>query len=327
MKLHLVAQKILASMFALALCCSCGAALAQNYPTKTIKFVVGFPPGGVNDIIGRIVGAKLSERIGQPVVIENKPGGNGVIGTDYVAKAAPDGYTLLIGTVGTMVFNPGLYARLPYDPVKDFVAITQFASGPLVFAVNPSVKANSIKELIALAKANPGKMFYASGAPPHEVTTEWFKKVAGVDLTHVAYKGGGPAVMAAVSNEVPIVVSSIADVLPQLQAGKLRALAVSGKNRSALAPNIPTMAEAGLPNYDGVVLWTGLFAPAGTPRAIIDKLYAELAIVLKQNDVKERLAALSYDVGGMPPAEFDASFRAELDKWTKVTRELGIKAD
>jgi tripartite-type tricarboxylate transporter receptor subunit TctC len=303
-----------------------GSALAQNYPAKPIKLVVGFPAGGVNDIVGRIVAVKLSEQLGQAVIVDNKSGGNGIIGTDYVAKAAPDGYTLLIGTVGTMVFNPGLYAHLPYDPVKDFVAITDLASGPLVFAVNPSFPAKSIKELIALAKATPGKIFYASGATPHQVTTEAFNKAVGIDLVHVAYKGGSPAVMAVVAGEVPLVVSSIADVLPQLKAGKLRALAVSGAHRSSLLPDTPTMIESGLTNYDGVLLWTGIFAPAGTPRPIIDKLYSALSIVLKENSVKERLASLSYDTGGMSPAEFSA-FLVGQQKWTKITRELGIKAN
>lgn len=318
--------RVLGLLLSFGLAIGCGPSAAQTYPNKPVRLVVGFPPGGVNDIIGRIVGAKLSERLGQSFIVENKPGGNGIIGTDYVAKAAPDGYTLLIGTIGTMVFNPGLYDRLPFDPVKDFVAITQFASGPLVFAVNPSVSAGSIKELIALAKAKPGQLFYGSGAPPHHVATEWFKKVAGVNLVHVAYKGGSAAVLAAVSGEVQVVVSSIADVLPQLQAGKLRGLAVSGSNRSFVIPNTPTMAEAGMANYEQLVLWTGLFAPTATPRPIVDKLYAEVALALKQDSVKERLAALSYDVGGMPPAEFDAAYRAELDKWTKLTREFNIRA-
>ncbi len=318
-----------AAGFALAflLASICGVASAQTYPAKPIKFVVGFPPGGVNDIVGRLVAAKLSERIGQPVIMENKPGGDGAIGTDYVAKAAPDGYTLLVGTIGTLVFNPGLYPHLPYDPAKDFVAITQLGFGPVVFAVNPSVPANTIKDLIALAKAKPGQLFYASGAPPHHVATEWFKRVVGVDIVHVSYKGGGPAVMAAVSGEVPMVVSSIADILPQIKAGKLRGLAVSGTNRSSILPDIPTMAESGLTNYDQFVVWTGLFAPAATPRPIIDKLYVDLSAVLKQDAVKERLRALSYDVGGMPPAEFEASFKAEVSKWVKVTRDLNIKAN
>jgi tripartite-type tricarboxylate transporter receptor subunit TctC len=320
-------RKIPGLFLALTLAFACGPSAAQTYPVKPVRLAVGFPPGGVNDIIGRIVAAKLSEGLGQTVIVENKPGGNGVIGTDYVAKAAPDGYTLLIGTIGTMVFNPGLYERLPYDPVKDFIAITRFASGPLVFAVHPSVAATSIRDLIALAKAKPGQLFYGSGAAPHHVSTEWFKKENGVNMVHVAYKGGSQSVMAAVAGEVQVVVSSIADVLPQLQAGRLRALAVSGSNRSFVIPDTPTLAESGVPNYEQLVLWTGLFAPAGTPRAIIDRLYGEVSIVLRQDSVRERLAALSYDVGGMPPAEFGAAFRAELEKWTKLTREFNIRAN
>ena len=312
----------------LALVLACAQSMAQSYPTKPIKFVVGFPPGGSNDILARLVSQKLAERIGQPVIVENRPGADSNISAAYVAKAAPDGYTLLIGASGAMTFNPGLYERLPFDPEKDFIPITLFASDPLVFAVNPSFPVTSLKELIAMAKSKPGSLSYAAGAPPMYVATELFKKLAGVDIMHIPYKGSGPSVMAAVSGEVPLVVVSIGPALSQLRAGKLRPLAVTAEKRALLLPDTPTVSEAAGLDFEGGI-WVGLFAPAGTPGAIIDKLYAELSIVLKSDSLKERFAALGYDTSGMglPPAEFGKFFKTNLAKWKKVTRDLNIRAD
>jgi tripartite-type tricarboxylate transporter receptor subunit TctC len=311
----------------LALAVAGGESTAQSYPSKPITFVVGFVPGGGTDVTARIIGKELSERLGTPVIVENKPGAEAIIGTEYVAKAPPDGYTLLAGASGQMVYNPGLYARLPYDPAKDFIPITLFNLDPLVFAVHPSVTAATIREYVAAAKARPGALFYSSAASAFKVATEHFKKQAGVDVVYVPYKGAAPAVTAAVSGEVSLIVMSIPPILAQLRAGKLRALAINSPNRSRFLPDVPTALESGL-EFEGNT-WSGLFAPAGTPRAVIDKLYSELSVVLKSDSLKERFAALGQETAGMgmPPAEFDVFFRAELAKWTKVIRDLDIKSD
>ena len=319
-----IAYKIGGLFLAFALALTCDVSMAQDYPTKPIKFVVGYLPGGATDAVARIISPKLSERLGQPVIVENKPGAESSIATEYVAKSPPDGYTLYLGGSGGMVYNPGLHANLPYDTVKDFVAITLFASNSLVFAVHPSVAANSINELIALAKAKPGQVFYSAGATQNHVASEFFKKLAGVNIVHVPYKGGGPATTAAVAGEVSLVVTSIADTLSQVRAGKLRALAVTGQKRVAFLPDVPTVLESsGLPLEGG--MWIGLFAPAGTSGAIVDRLYGDLSVVL--NGLKERLTSLGYETSatGMPPAEFETMFRSEYAKWGKVMKELDIR--
>lgn len=313
--------------FALGLALVSGESTAQSYPSRPITFVVGFAPGGGTDVTARIIGKELAERLGQPVLVDNKPGAAAIIATEYVAKAAPDGYTLLAAASGQMVYNPGVYARLPYDPAKSFIPITLFNLDPLVFAVHPSVPATTIKEYVALAKAKPGTLFYSSAATAFQVATEHFKKQAGVNVVYVPYKGAAPAVTAAVSGEVSLIVMSIPPILTQLRAGKLRALAINGPERSRFLPDVPTAAESGL-DFEGNT-WSGLFAPAGTPRAIIDRLYGELSVILKSDSIKERFASMGQETRGMgmPPAEFDAFFRAELAKWTKVGRDLNIRAD
>lgn len=302
-----------------------GESSAQSYPSKPIKFVVGFQPGGSTDILARIVSQKLAERLGQPITVENKPGADAIIAAEYVQKAAPDGYTLFVGGTGVMVFNPGLHERLPYDPVNDFIAITLFASNPLVFAVHPSVPATTLKELIALAKAKPGGLFYGSGASAFQVAAELFKREAGVNIVHVPFKGSGPSVTAGVAGEVAMVAVEMPAALAQLRAGKLRALAVTSRKRYGIMPDIPTMEEAGLANFV-LAPWTGLFAPAATPSAVIDKLYGSLSIVLNEDSVKERFASLGMEGGGMPPAQFSAILKADLAKWSKATRELNVRA-
>lgn len=319
------ALKMLGLLLAFALTLACGQATAQSYPTKTIKFVVGFPPGGGTDLIARIVGEKLAERLGQPIVVDNKPGADAIIATEYAAKSAPDGYTLLAASSGAMTFSPGMYDRLPYDTLRDFAPITQLATYPILIVANPSIAATSIKELIALAKAKPGGLFYAAGAPPFRLATELFKRQAGVDIVYVPYKGTAAAITAAVAGQVAIAAIDMAPALPQMKAGKLRSLAVTSPKRSAILPDVPTMAESGLANFD-VVIWTALFAPAGTPRPIIDRLYSELAVILRSDSVKERFASLSYDPGGITPAEFGAIVKADIAKWTRVAKEANIRA-
>jgi len=322
MKISLKAAGALAA-FALAL--AYGQCEAQTYPSRTIRFVVGFPPGGGTDLIARIVGEKLAERLGQPIVVDNKPGADAIIATEFVAKSAPDGYTLLAASSGAMTFSPGMYDRLPYDTVKDFVPITTLATYPILMVANPSVAATSVKELIALAKAKPGSLFYAAGAPPFRMATELFKRQAGVDIVYVPYKGTAAAITAAVAGQVAMAAIDMAPALPQLKAGKLRSLAVTGPKRSAILPDVPTMAESGLANFD-VVIWTALFAPAGTPRPIIDRLYSELAVILRSDSIKERFASLSYDPGGITPAEFGAIVKADIAKWTRVAKQANIRA-
>ena len=323
-----IASKVLGVFLALALAGASGESTAQSFPNKPIKFVVGLPPGGGTDILARLISQKLVEQLGQQVLVENRPGADALIATEYVARSAPDGYTLLVGTNGGMTLNPSLYP-VPYDVVKDFIPITVFGPAPVVFAVHPSFPATSVKELIALARAKPGEVHYSSGGTVFQVAGELIKQQAGADITHVRYKGGGPAVNAALAGDVPMVATSIAAVLPHLRAGKLRAVAVTSARRSTVLPDVPTLAESGLANYE-FMMWTGLFAPAGTPRTIIDKLYSEMSIALTSDSLKERFAGLSYETSGMvgmPPAEFGAMFRAELAKWTKAMKDLNIRAE
>lgn len=308
----------------LALAFACCEITAQTYPVKPIKLVVGYQPGGGTDSLARIVAPKLGERLGQPVTVENRPGANATIGVAYTAKAEPDGYTLLVGASGEMVYAPGLYDRLAYDTAKDFVPVIQLSTNPLIFAAHPSLPANSISELITLARAKPGALFYGSGAAPFQAAGELFKKQAGVNIVNVPYKGAAPSVTAAVAGEVPLLVVGLSS-LPHLRSGKLRALAVTSLKRYALLPDVPTMAEAGLPGFE-VVPWTGMFAPAGTPRAIIDKLNGEMTAIVGLEDVKERFRALGVSGEGLPLSEFNALIKADLAKWPKLLREFNIRA-
>jgi len=311
----------------LALCAAPGALFAQAaYPAKPVRIIVGFPPGGANDILGRLVGAKLQERWNQPFVVENRPGANAIIGTEIVAKAAPDGHTLLIGASGAMTVNPGLYDKLPYDPVRDFAPITTIGSFPLVFAVHPSVQANNVKEFIALAKSRPGAMNYGSGSTPFQLAAELLKLSAGIDVRHIPYKGSAPTVAALLAGEVSMTFVDSPPVVQQIRAGKLRGLAVTSARRAASLPDLPTMLEAGVPDFD-VVLWTSLFAPAGTPPAIVNQLQGEIAKILQQPDVRERMAALGIDPVGNTPEELAARVRSDIDRWTRVARSAGIKAE
>lgn len=300
--------------------------LAQTYPQKPIHFVVGFPPGGGNDIIARVVGQKLSERLGQPVVVDNKPGANGIIATEFVAKAAPDGYTILIGPSGAMAINPAVYDKLPYDPVKDFAPITMMSTFPLIMAVHPAVPANTLKEFVDYAKKQPGKLNYASGSTPFQLAAELFKLTAKIDIAHIPYKGSAASLVAAVAGDTQFVVVDLPPAVQQVKAGKLKALAVTGPARVPDLPDLPTVAEAGMPEVQ-VVLFNGLFAPAGTPRPIIDKLHAEVIEVLKMPDVKSRLAELGFDTLGNKPEEASARLKADIETWGRVAREAKVKAE
>lgn len=317
--------KMLGVSMAFALTFGSGQSMAQEFPNKPIKLIVGYAPGGSNDILARLVGQKLSEQVGQPVIIENKPGADARIASEFAAKSAPDGYTLLIGASGAMTLNPALFAPLNYDPVKDFVPITLLGAAPLVVVTHPSHPSKSLKDLVALAKAKQGEMFYSSGAPPMFVAAEHFKKQVGIQMTHVPFKGSGPSIAAVMANEVPVGMVELPSALPQLKAGRINALAVTDTKRSPYLPDVPTVKEAIGMDFEGGI-WVGLYAPAGTPQPIVDKLYREVSKAVKSDAVRERMVSLSYDVSGsgMPPAEFDKYFKERLTRWTKVIKDNNL---
>jgi tripartite-type tricarboxylate transporter receptor subunit TctC len=309
------------------LLCATFAAQAQDYPNKTVKIVVSYPPGGGADIMARLIAQKLTTSLGQTFLVENKPGASGQIASQSVAKAAPDGYTLMIDASSYAV-NPSLFPKLPYDPLTAFAPITMLARFPNMLVVSPDFPAASVKDLVAMAKANPGSLSYASsgnGSAQH-LAGELFKQQAGVHLQHVAYKGGGPAMNDVIAGHVPIFFANMASGLGQVKAGKLKALASTGTKRSANMPNLPTMAEAGVPGYE-VYEWNVLLAPASTPPAIIDKLHAEVKKVLDMKDVHERLDSLGGEVVASSPAETGAFLKEQINKWAKVVKAGDIKVD
>jgi len=303
-------------------------AQAQNYPSKPIRLVCPFPPGGAVDIASRAVAHELQQVLGQPVTVDNRPGAGGNIGADAAAKSAPDGYTLLMTTSGIMAINPALYSKLPFDTVKDFAPVSVLVSLNNVLVVNPSVPAKSVKELIALAKAQPGKLTYASsgnGTSIH-LSGELFKSMTGVDLLHIPYKGSSPAVTDLLGGQVNMMFDNIPSSLPHIRAGKLRALAVTGSKRSQLLPDLPTIAEAGVPGYDSYV-WFGIVAPAGTPPDIIAKLNATLVKIAATPAFRDRLSAQGYDVLSTTPEQMAASIRGEIAKWGKIVKASGAHVD
>ncbi|WP_287879809.1 tripartite tricarboxylate transporter substrate binding protein [Acidovorax sp.] len=305
-----------------------GAALAQTYPTKPISIVVPFSAGGTTDILARLVGQYLSTELGQPVVVENKAGAGGNIGGQYAAKAAADGYTLFMGTVGTHAINASLYKKMPFDPIKDFAPLTRVANVPNLLVVNPKQPFKTVPEMIAYAKANPGKINFGSpgnGASPH-LSGELFKSLAKVDLTHIPYKGSAPAVTDLLGNQIAIMFDNMPSVIPHVRSGKLRAIAITTSKRSAELPDVPTIAEAGVPGYEAMS-WFGMFAPAATPKPVLDKLTGALAKVLANPEVKKKIA----DQGGEPvnetPAQFATFIKSESAKWGKVVKESGASLD
>jgi tripartite-type tricarboxylate transporter receptor subunit TctC len=300
-----------------------GISFAQTYPSKAIRLIVPFPPGGSNDIVGRMVGQQLGERLGQSVVIDNRGGAGGTIGTDMAAKATPDGYTLLLVSVAH-AFNPAMYRKLPYDPEKAFVPIGMVAAGPVALMVYPGVPAHSVKELIALAKASPGKLNYATagiGSFQH-LASELFKLQTGVEMVHIPYKGGGPAMMDTIAGQAQVNMASLIQVGPHVKSGKLRLLATSGTKRSSLFPDVPTVAET-VPGYDATNWW-GLIAPAGTPQPVVSKLSSELEALLKSDETKKRVESEGADIIRMTPAEFGRFIADETQKWAAVVKQAGI---
>jgi tripartite-type tricarboxylate transporter receptor subunit TctC len=299
----------------------------QNYPLRPVRLIVSWAPGGASDLIARVVGQKLGEQLGQQLVIDNRAGGSGAIGTELAAKSAPDGYILLFGGVTELVLNPQL-VKVPYDAVRDFVAVTSLAFGYYVLVAHPSLPAKSVKELIALAKARPGEINYASGGSGSNLAlvAELFKTTAGINLTHIPYKGGGPAGMAVISGESQMMFSTIAATLPFVNSNRLVALALTGQMRSSLLPNIPTFAESGLSGLN-VGLWFALLAPAATSREIIARLNAEVAKLAATPDYRAQLEKLGFEPFTGGPEKFSAFMKAELDTWGKVIKAAGIKPD
>jgi tripartite-type tricarboxylate transporter receptor subunit TctC len=301
---------------------------AANYPTKPVRLVVPFPAGGTTDILARAVAQKLSEAWGQQVIVDNRPGAGGNIGSDLVAKSKPDGYTLLMGTVGTHAINPSLYKNMPYDHVKDFVPVILVAGVPNVLVVNPSLPVHSVPELIAYAKANPGKLNFASsgnGTSIH-LSGELFKAMTGVEMTHVPYKGSAPALTDLIGGQVQLMFDNLPSSLPFIKAGKLRALAVTSGARAAALPDLPTLAESGLPGFEASS-WFGVLAPAGTPRDIVAKLNGAIAGWLASPEAKEKLLAQGAIAAGGAPEDFARHIGAETSKWAKVVKASGAHID
>jgi len=303
-------------------------ALAQAFPVKSAKLVVPFPPGGPLDATGRLIAQHLTERWGQSVVVENKAGAGGNIGVDFVAKSPPDGYTVVMGALSTHAVNPSLYAKMPYDAQKDFAPITLIAITPNVLVVNPDLPVHSVKELIAYAKARPGKLSFGSGSigSAGHLAGELFKVDAGVDMVHVPYKGAAPATQALLAGDTQLMFDNLANAMAQVKAGKLRALAVTTAERSKLAPELPTMAEAGLPGFD-ISTWYGLFAPAGTPPDIVTKWNADVTAMLRTPDMRERLLAQGAEPAPGTPDEFARFVATEAAKYARIVKASGAKVD
>ena len=310
----------------ISLCAAAAGALAQGYPAKPIRIVVGFPPGGGNDIIARMVGAKMQETWGQPVVIDNKPGANSIIAAEFVAKSVPDGYTLLVNATGGMSVNPVLYAKLPYDSLKDFVAISMVGSFPLVLVVHASVPANSVQELVAYAKANPGKLNYSSGSTAFQVASEMFKQMTGTDIKHIPYKGSAASITAVIAGDVQMTIVDTPPLVPQIRAGKVKALAVTSAKRAPAMSALPTIAESGVPGYE-MVLWIGVFAPAGTPRELAEKLNAEVVRIVRLSDIREKLDAMGVEPLGNTQEQMAEWIRREIARYAPVVKAANITAE
>jgi tripartite-type tricarboxylate transporter receptor subunit TctC len=310
-----------------ALGCAISARAADDYPARAVRLVVPFAPGGGTDVVGRILAQQLTQRLGQSFVVDNRPAGSGIVGADFVAKSSGDGYTLLFA-FSSLSSSAKLISHLPYDPITDFAPVALATTSPLVLFLHPSVPAKDLREFIAYAKANPGKLNYGSSGPgssPH-LATELLMSMAGIQMTHIPYKGIAPAITAQLANEVQVSFTPIAVGMPHARAGRLRALASGGLKRSVAIPEVPTIDESGLPGFE-VIGWWGMLAPAKTPRATIDRLNREVRAVLEVPEVRKSLIDQGMDPAGGPPEEFAALIRADMDKWGDVGKRLGVKLD
>ena len=315
------------AILAFAAACAAGGASAQQFPAKPIRLIVPFAPGGATDYMGRVIGQKMSESLGQPVVVENKAGANAILGTDLVAKAAPDGHVLVLCAFGHAT-NPYLVAKLPYDTVKDLAPVTLLVTGPLLLVAHPSVPVNNVKELIAYLKANPNKLNYASGGigSSQHFAAELMMNMTGTKMTHIAYKGTAPAYVDLLSGATSLMFDNMVTALPQVKAGKLKAIAVSTAQRMSQAPEVPTVAEAGLPGFE-TGIWHGFLTSGGTPKPVIERLHKEIVRALNTADVKEGFLQRGLIPVGNTPEQFEAFIGNEMAKWSKIIREAGIKAE
>jgi len=320
-------QSIVLGALALALAACPLFSGAASYPTKPVRLIVPFPPGGSNDIVGRMVGAELTKKLGEQVVIDNRAGAGGIIGSEIASKAAPDGYTLLIISVA-YAYNPSIFkSRLRFDPAKSFTPVTILGTGPNALTVNPKVPAKSVKELIALAKAKPGALNYASagiGSFQH-LGTEMFRIMAGINIVNVPFKGGGPAMADVIAGNTQMCMGSLLQLIPHIQSGRLRPLGVGSKTRTSALPDVPTIAEAGVPGYEANNWW-GIMAPAGTPAPVIKRLHTDVAAILAMPTMQKRFESQGATTVNMTSSQFGQFIRAETAKWSKVVREAGIKA-
>jgi tripartite-type tricarboxylate transporter receptor subunit TctC len=302
-------------------------AFAQTYPVRPIRMIVAYPPGGGTDIVGRMMGQRLGENLGQTVVVDNRGGATGNIGTEIAAHATADGYTLLMGNVAPNAINVSLFKKLPFDPVKDFAPVSLVAVTPNILVVQPSSPVKTVKDLIALAKSKPGTLNFPSagvGSSSH-LAGEMLKSMAGIDMVHVPYKGGGPALVALLSGQVQLMFATLPAAMPHVKSGKLRPVAVTTSHRSQALPELPTIAESGVAGYEAAT-WYGLLAPAGTPKAIVDRLHAEIVKILA-TDTRQRLAAQGFEPAGTTPAEFAGYIKSEIVKWVKVIKAAGIRPE
>jgi tripartite-type tricarboxylate transporter receptor subunit TctC len=320
---------------ALALSLALGVALgpavdasAQSYPVKSIRLIVPYPPGGSADILARAIGQKTGEGLGQPLVVENRPGAGTAIGTEALAKSAPDGYAIMIGTVSSHAINPALNPKLPFDPVRDFTPVSLVATIPFAMIVHPSVPAGNVQELVALARAKPGTLTYSSAGngTSNHLAGELLRSMAGVDVVHVPYKGSAPALNDLLAGQVSLMFDLVLTAAPHVKAGAVRGLAVTGAQRSSVLPELPTVAESGIPGYE-VSAWFGIFAPAGAPQPVVQRLNAELVKALRQPDLRQRLASQGAEPLTSTADEFAAYLRSEIDKWAKVVKASGMKVD
>ncbi len=315
------------STFAILLWAIATLAIAQPYPSRLIRIVVPLPPGGSNDVLARVVAEKLAPALGQPVVVDNRPGASGNIGTEIVAKSAPDGHTLLMANTAHVI-NPSLFAKLPYDPIRDFAPVALMSSVHFALVVHPSVPARNVKEFIAVARARPGALTYASAGngAPHHLAMALLQSMARVDLTHVPYKGAGQFVPALATGEVSSVIGAINSLLPHVRSGRLRILGMAGNRRTPLMPEVPTIAEAALPGF-ALDNWGGMLAPAGTPRSVIDRLNGEIVRTLRDPQVAERLTSQGIELIPSTPDEFQALMKTHMAKWARVVKEAGIRLE
>jgi tripartite-type tricarboxylate transporter receptor subunit TctC len=303
-------------------------ALGQTYPNKPIRILIAQAPGSATDVISRVVGNRLSEALGQPIIVEARPGAGGAVGTEAAAKSAPDGYTLFMANNSTHGSNPAVYPKLPYDAVNDFAPISFVASVPYVLVVEPSLPVNSVQELIALAKSRPGKINYASAGngSTHQFCAELLKSTAGIDVVHIPYKGSPPGIAAVLAGEVSLMFANLTDVGSQIKSGRVKPLAVTTLKRAELLPNVPTMVEAGVPDFE-ITSWFGLLAPAGTPAPVVSRLNAEMVKVLAREDVRSTLGAQGLNVASSSPEQFASHIKSEIARFTKIARTAAIKAE